>query len=333
MDSTIVAANSATTDPDLDGTVINTTTYPTIYSIIGNNTGITIDGNPLGSTDQVGTSSNPINPVLDQLGYYGGLTQTLAVLPGSPAIQKGDPNAANPIGSSNFITTDQRGFSRGTTPDVGAYVSQTYTHFEVTAQQYVNGGTALNFTVAVVDQYNNFYLNNGQYYTGTAHFSSSDGSATLPVNYTFTSADQDLHTFTATLVTDGNQTIMATDTSTSSITGSCTVSVTPQLIVTNTNDVSSGSSGYYGSLRWAVSEANTLPGPNTITFGSLFNTAQTITLSSSLGPLILRNTSQTTITGPGASLLTVSGNNDVQAFEVILETHESGTIANCQRDS
>jgi ELWxxDGT repeat protein len=56
-------------------------------------------------------------------------------------------------------------------------------------------------------------------YTGTVHFTSSDGQAVLPTDYTFTAADQGVHTFTATLKTAGTQSITATDTMTSSFAG------------------------------------------------------------------------------------------------------------------
>jgi hypothetical protein len=65
-------------------------------------------------------------------------------------------------------------------------------------------------------------------YTGTVHFSSSDPRAVLPASYTFTDADKGVHTFTATLQTAGSQSLTATDTSNSSITGSATgITVTP----------------------------------------------------------------------------------------------------------
>jgi hypothetical protein len=57
-------------------------------------------------------------------------------------------------------------------------------------------------------------------YTGTVHFSSSDGQAVLPADYTFTAADGGVHTFSATLKTAGTQSITATDTATGSIAGS-----------------------------------------------------------------------------------------------------------------
>jgi hypothetical protein len=64
-------------------------------------------------------------------------------------------------------------------------------------------------------------------YTGTVHFNSSDAQAVLPADYTFTSADAGQHSFPVTLKTSGGQTLTATDTVTSSITGSATVTVSP----------------------------------------------------------------------------------------------------------
>ena len=71
--------------------------------------------------------------------------------------------------------------------------------------------------------------------------------------------------------------------------------------VTNIND--SGA----GSLRDAVIQANSNTGPDTIAFSGLFNTPQTITLTS--GAITFTDTATTTVTGPGANLLTVSGGN------------------------
>src|SRR5262249_10902877 len=59
-------------------------------------------------------------------------------------------------------------------------------------------------------------------YTGTVHFTSSDAAGVLPADYTFTAADAGVHIFTnaITLKTEGNDTVTATDKTTSSITGS-----------------------------------------------------------------------------------------------------------------
>lgn len=79
-------------------------------------------------------------------------------------------------------------------------------------------------------------------YLGTIHFTSSDAQAVLPANYTFTATDQGVHTFTVTLKTAGSQSITATDTVFSSITGSeAGIVVSPaaasQLILSGPSDV------------------------------------------------------------------------------------------------
>ena len=82
--------------------------------------------------------------------------------------------------------------------------------------------------------------------------------------------------------------------------------------VTNTND--SGA----GSLRQAVLDANAAASADTIVFDASFNTPRTITLLTTIEISINANTSDTlTITGPGANLLTVSGNNATQLFRTI----------------
>ena len=76
-------------------------------------------------------------------------------------------------------------------------------------------GTAHNFTVTAKD--GNGATATG--YAGTVHFTSSDSAAVLPADYTFTLADAGSHTFGATLKTLGTQSISATDTIPSSVTG------------------------------------------------------------------------------------------------------------------
>jgi hypothetical protein len=61
------------------------------------------------------TSRNGVDPKLGTFGYYGGNTQTIPLLLGSPAINGGDPSAFPPV--------DQRGRHRpsGPPPDIGAF--------------------------------------------------------------------------------------------------------------------------------------------------------------------------------------------------------------------
>jgi hypothetical protein len=67
-------------------------------------------------------------------------------------------------------------------------------------------------------------------------------------------------------------------------------------------------------LRQAIEQANTDRGADTIIFSNPFTTPQSITLTG--GQLTLTDTVRTTITGPGANLLSVSGNNASRVFYI-----------------
>jgi hypothetical protein len=80
----------------------------------------------------------------------------------------------------------------------------------------IGAGVSHGFTVTAVDAYGNVVTN----YAGIVQFTSSDGSATLPVQYTFTALNKGKHTFTAKLMTAGTQSLTVTDANDSSVTGS-----------------------------------------------------------------------------------------------------------------
>jgi uncharacterized repeat protein (TIGR03803 family) len=97
------------------------------------------------------------------------------------------------------------------------------THLVISGPSSVRSGTAFSVTVTAADAYGNTVTG----YTGTVHFSDSLSGATLPANYTFTSGDAGVHTFTGLkLKTKGLQTLTVTDTLYSSITGSLNITVT-----------------------------------------------------------------------------------------------------------
>jgi adhesin/invasin len=79
----------------------------------------------------------------------------------------------------------------------------------------VFSGTITMFTLVAMDAYGN----TGAIYTGTVHFSSSDAAANLPADYTFTDADGGMHEFAVVFNTTGSQSLTATDTVDSTITG------------------------------------------------------------------------------------------------------------------
>ena len=85
-------------------------------------------------------------------------------------------------------------------------------HLSVASPANTTAGTAFSITVTALDAFNNVATN----YTGTVSFTSTDSSAVLPGGYTFTAADNGMHTFTngVTLKTAGSQTITATGTAT-----------------------------------------------------------------------------------------------------------------------
>jgi hypothetical protein len=98
---TIVADNTAPSSPDSSGTFTSGG-----HNLIGKkdgSTGFTAAG------DLTGTVANPLNPLLASLASNGGPTQTIALLPGSPAIDAGKPVfcAASPVSGK-----DQRGRAR-----------------------------------------------------------------------------------------------------------------------------------------------------------------------------------------------------------------------------
>jgi len=71
---------------------------------------------------------NSTNPMLGTLGNYGGPTQTIPLLSGSPAIDAGNPSGCKD-GSGHLLKTDQRGMPRPdldekTGCDMGAYETQ-----------------------------------------------------------------------------------------------------------------------------------------------------------------------------------------------------------------
>jgi uncharacterized repeat protein (TIGR01451 family) len=81
-----------------------------------------VSGNPGGNASGTTDNGNNLiggNALLAPLGNYGGPTQTMALLPGSPAINGGTATGAP--------TTDQRGMSRVGAVDIGAFESRGFT--------------------------------------------------------------------------------------------------------------------------------------------------------------------------------------------------------------
>src|SRR5262249_47955610 len=102
----------------------------------------------------------------------------------------------------------------------------TAAYFTVAAPASASAGTPFDITVTALDPYGNTAVN----YQGTVTFSASDTdpSIVLPADYTFTTNDGAVHTFSGgvTLNTPGDETITVTDTA-SGITRTATVIIMP----------------------------------------------------------------------------------------------------------
>jgi hypothetical protein len=194
VDNTIVAGNSAATGgPDARGP----------FSSLGYNLVGMTDGSTgwLGS-DQTGTASSPLDPMLGTLGSYGGPTQTIPLLAGSPALNAGDP--------AQLGIADQRGVVRSGGVNIGSFQASAAS-LVLSAPANASSGVPFDVTVAVLDQFGQAAVG----YTGTIHFSTtdSDPNVVLPADYTFGLANGGTVTFSGgvTLITSGQQTLTVTD--------------------------------------------------------------------------------------------------------------------------
>jgi hypothetical protein len=345
LQNSIVAGNSSSAanfDPDIATNTPNGTIAD--HSLIG-----VVDQfvqlAPSSANNQSGTDAAPLDPKLGPLANNGGPTQTMLPQPSSPAINHGTAVAG--------VTTDQRGAARsvGQAPDIGsvetADTGLVATGGAITDVTSLSAPTAYQFTVT--------YQSSGT--INTATFDSNDVTVTPPAGlpaptvsevgfsapypnlviayYQFTApggawtaADNGVYTLTskAGQVSDLNGVSSPAD----RVIGSLQARV--PIVVTNTNDDTNP-----GSLRWALGVANAVYGTaDTIVFntyppaGTDFSQPQTITLTSG-APLV--STDSVSIVGPGAGLLTISGNHATRVFNlagngVLNEAFSGLTISN-----
>jgi streptogramin lyase len=187
----------------------------------------------------------------------------------------------------------------------------------------ITAGASGNVTVSAKDPYGNTATT----YRGTVHFTSTDGQAVLPGDYTFTAADQGVHTFSATLETAEPQSLTVSDTINSSITGTQTgIQVNPAaaasfsvadfptptvagsiggFAVTALDAFGNIATGYQGTVTFSSTDAQAvLPGNYTFTsadrgshpFGAVLETAGTESLTAT-------DTVITSITGTQAGIV------------------------------
>jgi hypothetical protein len=219
LDNTLIAGNVSGAGGISRDDVSGTLDSGSAYDLIGDGTGSSGLSNGVNG-NQIGSANSPIDPLLAPLGYYGGPTQTLPLLPGSPALKTGDP--------AQLGVPDQRGVLRTGGVNIGAYQASA-SAFLLTAPPEVMAGVPFDLIATAVDPFGQVAVG----YAGTVTFSTSDPDprVVLPADYTFTADDAGVHTFSdtrlgeTTLFTHGYQSITATDTADGSILGQATVEV------------------------------------------------------------------------------------------------------------
>jgi hypothetical protein len=277
--------------------------------VAGNNGGDVFGGSPDGANNLIGG-----NPLLAALGDYGGPTQTMPLLPGSPAIGRGTTTGAP--------ATDQRGQPRAGRVDIGAFQSQGFTLSPVAGsspQSAVVGKTFRNPLQVTVTGINPVEPVDG----GVISF------AVTPVN----GASATLSAATAVIAV-GQASVKATANATPgtyNVTGTVAGAATLDFVLTNTKALGLGPPPSHegvqefdnlASLREAIAYANSHPGPDTIVFdpASFGTRRRTIRLTG--GPLVLTNSATTTIIGPGPNVLTLSGGGKSRVIDI-----EGGSLA------
>jgi hypothetical protein len=95
------------------------------YSLLGVDTAVTIISGT--GVNLIGTAAAPIDPLLGPLADHGGPTMTHALLPGSPAIDAGDPVTEAGVGEVPLYDQREAPFPRvaGGRIDMGAFEFQT----------------------------------------------------------------------------------------------------------------------------------------------------------------------------------------------------------------
>jgi hypothetical protein len=288
---------------------------------------------PANATPTAGTAFNVTVTALDSTNvavpsYVGTVhfssSDALAVLPPDSSLTSGTGTFSVTLktaGNQTITATDTRALT-GTFGPITVKTTGATQFSVVPATSTISTGVAFNFTVTALDALNNPVTS----YSGTVHFSSTDGSAILPGNSTLTNGTG---TFSATLKTSGNQTIMAADTVTASLTGtSFAISASGPAthfsfssvaaantrktitILVNALDASNnGSTGYNGTVRItsstdpiAILPANTTLQTGSGNFQVTLETPgpQTVTATDTVTPSITGTTNSIAVTATPA---------------------------------
>ena len=333
------------------GTQTLTATDTLTGTIAGTQTGIVVNPNTIAAYLTVDGISNPFTAgtpsavnVTAHLangatatGYTGTIHFTssdgAASLPSDYTFVSGDNGSVSlvgvdlkTVGSQSVTATDTVTSIHGSqTVSVTSAAAATLTVAGFPSLEWV--GTAGSVTVTAHDAYNNIATG----YVGTVHFTSSDGGATLPADYTFVSGDNGTHTFTGgvTFATAGSQSITATDTAAGTITGTqsgITINLVPHIFSWTNN-----SGGNWGTAgNWTndagVTQAPVVGGQTNYVFS--FNQSGACSVTNNLGTNYQLNQINF-----GGAATTLQGSNlklehDVGAPNINQNSANTATISN-----
>ncbi len=329
---TLVAGNTAATAPDVRQESAQARLVSRGGNLIGDGSGI-LSGLADGvNGDQAGTPAAPIDPRLGPLADNGGPTKTHALLPGSPALDRGADTLR--------LTYDQRGpgfVRRFGPPDVGAFelaAPGVPTALAAAADVTAAGGTAYTFTVTYSDD------------TAVAVGSLGDGDVRVTGPNGFTAPASLVGVDTNTDGTPRTATYRVTPPGGSwdgADAGTYTVSLESgqvtdaagnavpagpltafRVVLPGTLVVSNADDSGPGSLRAALEQANAFaPTADTVVFDpTFFATPRTITLTEDL-PV----SDSVSILGPGADKLTLNGAGAYRVFTIDSPARLNVTLA------
>ena len=213
------------------------------------------------------------------LGSLDGRTELLPALYQLPSADFHDIATGKSTGKPNYLATPGYDLVTGRgTPIanlvigglIGSTDTTSITHFGVSSTSVTVPGSSFSITVTALSLLNQVVTS----YQGTVHLSSTDlgTGVVLPANYTFTTSDHGVHTFTGlSLVTPGSQTLVVCDVISRAVAGTATVSV----INTSSLPVLSGNS----SVKYVKSQAATVINPTIVVTDLYFSTLVSATVT------------------------------------------------------
>jgi hypothetical protein len=293
-------------------------------TIVAGNNGADIDGPVSGTSNLIGTGGSGglangvdgnlvgvADPGLGTLGDYGGPTETIPLLPGSPAIDAGT--------SAGATAADQRGEPRVGPVDIGAFESQGFTMTAVAGStpQSAGIGAAFAAPLAVTVKANNPVEPVDGVVVTFAADPATNGASAILLATSAVVADGQAGVTGAPNDRDGSYTITATIPGLTPVTFALTNTgpTFTRLAVNTTNGTLFAGAGLL-TLPTAVAFANAdAAGNANITFDNkVFKHPQTITLGGT--QIELSNTGEAeTITAPAAGV-TISGCGLSRVFQV-----------------